>query len=73
MNKRNTTWLRIFLLDESGQSITEYGAIIAFVGVLIAVVFGLARGSLFSAVSGSYSSVTSQLGALNAYSGSSSS
>jgi Flp pilus assembly pilin Flp len=65
-------WLREFLLDESGQSITEYGAIIAFVGVLIAVVFSMARGSLFSSVSGSYSSVTSQMNSLNQYSSSSS-
>jgi Flp pilus assembly pilin Flp len=62
-----------FVRDESGQSITEYGAIIAFVGVMIAMAFGLVRGSLFNSVSGSYSSVVNSLNTLNSYSSSSSS
>lgn len=58
-----------FVTDEDGQSITEYGAVIAFVGVLIAVVFGLARGSLFSAISESFSSVNSGMTEMNNYAG----
>lgn len=53
--------------DESGQSITEYGAIIAFVGCLIAMAFHLANGGLFAGISGAYSACTSQLGNLNNY------
>jgi Flp pilus assembly pilin Flp len=55
-----------FVQDEDGQSITEYGAIIAFVGVIIAVAFSIANGTLFGAISQSYSSVSSALDATNA-------
>jgi Flp pilus assembly pilin Flp len=57
--------LKAFVLDESGQSITEYGAVIAFVGVLIALAFHLARGGLFAGISGSFSVTTSHLDAMN--------
>ena len=56
-----------FIDDERGQSITEYASCIAFVGVLVAVVFAIANGGLFSAVSQSYSSVAGQLTRLNSY------
>jgi Flp pilus assembly pilin Flp len=62
-----------FISDESGQGITEYGAVLAFVALLVAVVFGFARGALQSTLSQSFSTVVSQLNALNAYSASSSS
>lgn len=62
-----------FLKDESGQGITEYGAVLAFVALLVAVVFGFARGALQSTLSQSFSTVVSQLNALNAYSASSTS
>jgi Flp pilus assembly pilin Flp len=62
-----------FLLDESGQGITEYGAVLAFVALLVAVVFGFARGALQSTLSQSFSTIVSQLNALNSYSASSSS
>ena len=62
-----------FLKDESGQGITEYGAVLAFVALLVAVVFGFARGALQSTLSQSFSTVVSQLNALNAYAASSSS
>lgn len=52
--------------DESGQGITEYGAILAFVALLVAVVFGFAQGSLQSAISQAFSSVVAQLNRLNA-------
>lgn len=57
-----------FLKDESGQGITEYGAVLAFVALLVAVVFGFAQGSLRPALSQSFSTVVSQLNQLNAYS-----
>ena len=70
-------WLKdsavAFISDESGPSITEYGAIIAFVGLMVALVFGFARGSLYSSTCAAYSSVVSQLSGLNDYASSSSS
>jgi Flp pilus assembly pilin Flp len=60
--------LYAFLSDESGQGITEYGAVLAFVALLVAVVFGFARGSLQTTLSQSFSTVVSQLNALNTYS-----
>jgi Flp pilus assembly pilin Flp len=60
-----TNAIRTFIADESGQGITEYGAILAFVALLVAVVFGFAQGSLQSAISQSFSTVVSQLNRLN--------
>ncbi|MBX9720821.1 MAG: hypothetical protein K2X81_05470 [Candidatus Obscuribacterales bacterium] len=57
--------LNNFISDESGQGITEYGAILAFVALLVAVVFGFAQGTLQSAISQSFSSIVSQLNQLN--------
>ena len=54
-----------FVRDESGQGITEYGAILAFVAVLVTVVAGFINGNLKTALSQSFSSVTSSLNALN--------
>ena len=56
-----------FLADESGQGITEYGAVLAFVALLVAVVFGFAKGALQTTLSQSFSTVVSQLNALNSY------
>lgn len=53
-----------FILDESGQGITEYGAILAFVALLVAVVFGVSQGTLASALSQSASSIVNQLNRL---------
>lgn len=61
------TALRSFVCDESGQGITEYGAILAFVALLVAVVFSFAQGSLTAAISSAFSSVVSQLNQLNSY------
>lgn len=57
-----------FVNDESGQGITEYGAVLAFVALLVAVVFGFAKGALQTTLSQSFSTVVSQLDSLNAYS-----
>lgn len=57
--------VRNFVEDEAGQGITEYGAILAFVALLVAVVFGFAQGTLQSAISQSFSRVVSELNRLN--------
>jgi len=61
-----------FLQDESGQGITEYGAILAFVAILVAVVFSITQGALTSAISKAFSAVVSQLNALSSAAGSAS-
>ena len=50
-----------FLANEDGQGITEYGAVLAFVAILVALAFGFYNGSLSNAVSKAFSSVVSQL------------
>ena len=57
--------LKTFVCDESGQGITEYGAIIAFVSLLVALTFSAANGSLMPAVSKAFKEVASQLNALS--------
>lgn len=37
---------REYLSDESGQGITEYGAVLAFVAILVALVFSISQGAL---------------------------
>jgi Flp pilus assembly pilin Flp len=54
-----------FLHDEGGQGITEYGAILAFVAILVAVVFGITKGALTTAISSSFSAVVKQLNNLS--------
>lgn len=54
-----------FIKDESGQGITEYGAILAFVAILVAVVFSITQGALSAAISKAFSAVVSQLNALS--------
>lgn len=54
-----------FISDESGQGITEYGAILAFVAILVAVVFSITRGALAAAISAAFSAVVSQLNNLS--------
>lgn len=58
-----------FIKDESGQGITEYGAILAFVAILVAVVFGITKGALSSAISAAFSAVVSQLNNLSSAAG----
>lgn len=60
-----TTTFKNFVSDESGQGITEYGAILAFVALLVAVVFSFAQGTLTSAISQSFSTIVNQLNKLN--------
>jgi Flp pilus assembly pilin Flp len=55
-----------FIEDEDGQGITEYGAMLAFVAILVALVFGITHGTLRGAVCAAFSSVTSQLNNMSA-------
>jgi len=47
--------------SQDGQAITEYGAIIAFIAVLVALVFAFSSGAVGGAISNCFSSITSQL------------
>jgi Flp pilus assembly pilin Flp len=58
-----------FITDESGQGITEYGAILAFVAILVALVFGITKGALTGAISAAFSAVVSQLNNLSSAAG----
>jgi Flp pilus assembly pilin Flp len=60
-----TNLLNRFVSDESGQGITEYGAILAFVAILIVVVAGFVSGTLRSALSNAFSLIGSALNNLN--------
>ncbi|HEY9772619.1 MAG TPA: hypothetical protein V6C81_02295 [Planktothrix sp.] len=64
--------LNLFVHDESGQGITEYGAILAFVAILVALVFALTKGALASAISAAFSAVVNQLNNLSKAAGSAS-
>ena len=57
--------LKDFAMDECGQGITEYGAILAFVAILVALVFSLTKGALTGAISQAFSSVVRQLNNLS--------
>ena len=54
-----------FIADESGQGITEYGAILAFVAILVALVFNLTSGTLKCAIQNAFSAVAGQLNNLS--------
>jgi Flp pilus assembly pilin Flp len=49
------------LQDESGQAITEYGAMIAFVCVLVALIFAMSQGALAPGINACYSTMAAQL------------
>ncbi len=55
--------LKHFFTNESGQGITEYGAILAFVALIIAIIFGL-QGSFQAALQNAFSSVGGQLNSI---------
>ncbi|MBS1992958.1 MAG: hypothetical protein JSS83_20715 [Cyanobacteria bacterium SZAS LIN-3] len=59
-------WLKQFFDDEQAQGITEYGAIIAFVSLLVALTFGITSGSLMPAISLAFSAVAQQLNSMAA-------
>jgi Flp pilus assembly pilin Flp len=61
----NMTKLRIkirkFIRQEDGQGISEYGALLAFITILVVLVFAFAPGKLGPAVSAAFSSVAQEL------------
>ena len=54
------------LKDESGQGITEYGAVIAFVAVIAAAIFSTGQSSLMAAIQNSFSGVANDINQLTA-------
>ena len=58
--------------NKRGQGITEYGAMLAFIAILVACVFGLTQSALKKGVSGAYSSMATQLNNLSSASASAS-
>lgn len=67
--RREDFMLKTFIIEEGGQGITEYGAILAFVAILVALVFGITKGALTSAISAAFSAVVVQLNNLSAAAG----
>jgi Flp pilus assembly pilin Flp len=61
-----------FIQDESGQGITEYGAILAFVAILVALVFAITQGALAGAISAAFDAVVQKLNQLSTAAASSS-
>jgi Flp pilus assembly pilin Flp len=57
----HTNLLRRFIFDESAQGISEYGAILAFVALLIVLLLGFAQGSVAAALQGCYNVIVSTL------------
>lgn len=68
---KNHSWHECFK-NESAQGITEYGAILAFVAILVAVVFSITQGALTASISKAFSAVVSQLNKLSSAAGSAS-
>ena len=58
-------FVNAFVEEESGQGISEYGAIIAFVALLVAITFSAGNGSLMPAVSKAFKEISSQVNALS--------
>ena len=69
---RNQNWLKNLWQDESAQGISEYGAVLALVAILVSITFGLANGSLMPAVSNAFSAISSQLSMMATEAGSAS-
>ncbi|MBX9690221.1 MAG: hypothetical protein K2X27_26145 [Candidatus Obscuribacterales bacterium] len=57
--------IKRFTQEEDGQGITEYACVLAFVCLLVLVVFEFSQGSLAFALSQSVSSMVGQLDRLN--------
>jgi Flp pilus assembly pilin Flp len=53
--------IRDYVSNEDAQGITEYGAVLCFVSLLVALAFTFTNGSLGNAVQLAFSAVTSQL------------
>ena len=59
------SFVSTFFHDEAGQGITEYGAILAFVAILVALVFSITQGALRGAICAAFSAVVHQLNSLS--------
>jgi Flp pilus assembly pilin Flp len=70
--KDKMKWYRRRRRREDGQAITEYGAIIAFVACLVALLFASSTTGFGGAVSSAYSSICNQLNNMSTTAGSSS-
>lgn len=57
--------LRVFVDCESGQGITEYGALIAFIAVLVTTTAAFVSGGLTNAISSACSVIVSTMDLLN--------
>lgn len=53
-----------FIQDEDGQGITEYFACLAFLALLIAMVFALENGTLFSALNTAFTNMAGEINRL---------
>ena len=60
----NSKLMNQFINDESGQGITEYGAILAFVALLIAMLF-TQRAALEQAISKAFNQVVVSLNTIS--------
>ncbi len=60
----NSNLSKQFIADESGQGITEYGALLAFVALLIAMLF-TQQGNLNKAINGAFQSVINALNSIS--------
>jgi len=60
-NMSNLLIIKRFLSDESGQGITEYGAVLGFVAVLVAMVIAVLQGSVKNSISSSFSAVAGNM------------
>ena len=56
--------IKKFFEDQSGQGITEYGALLAFIGVLIGLVLSAGQGSLQTALKNSFSTMSTNMSRL---------
>ncbi len=57
--------VKVLKRRKKGQGITEYGAILAFVAVLVALVFAMTNSTLSDALSAAMSSIVSQINNLS--------
>lgn len=57
-----------FITEESGQGITEYGSILAWVSVMVALTFSLSNGQLLKGVTGAYNAVVNLMNTMSSYS-----
>ncbi|MBY0548622.1 MAG: hypothetical protein K2W95_15230 [Candidatus Obscuribacterales bacterium] len=53
-----------FIHDEDGQGITEYFACLAFLALLVAMVFALENGTLFNSLSTAFSNMAAEINRL---------